>query len=61
MTTYMNTKEAAAYAKVAPGMIRKWVKEGLLRTITTGRTFIFDVQDIDDCMESLKERKNGKK
>lgn len=59
MTTYMSTKEAAEYVKVSPGLIRQWVKEGVLRTIDIGRTFIFDVQDIDACMESMKS--GGKK
>jgi excisionase family DNA binding protein len=55
MTTYMSTKEAAEYAKVSPGMIRKWVKTGLLRVIRPGRTMIFDIRDIDACMDSLKK------
>ena len=54
MTTYMKTKEAAQYAKVSPGQIRKWVKAGLLRAISPGRRLIFDVRDIDACMNAMK-------
>ncbi|MCR5125089.1 MAG: helix-turn-helix domain-containing protein [Treponema sp.] len=52
--TYMGTKEASEYAKVSPGKLREWIKEGFLKAVCIGRKFIFTTDDIDECMEKLK-------
>ncbi|WP_406033338.1 helix-turn-helix domain-containing protein [Treponema saccharophilum] len=54
MTTYMKTKEAAAYARVSPGKIRDWVKNEGLPAVRNGKDFIFNVEDIDRLMSKLK-------
>lgn len=61
---WMTILEAADYARVKEGMIRKWIKEGLLRPAITRNKqdlqsrgsagYVIDSRDIDNLLEKLK-------
>jgi len=51
--------QASEYLNLSEGMIRKWVKNGLLKVIHFGKSARIDVRDIDKLISRLKED-NGK-
>ena len=44
---YLTTRMAAAYASVAPGTLRRWIREGRLSTSRIGRYYRVKRADLD--------------
>ncbi len=54
----MDAKTVSMYTSLAEGTIYEWAKQGKIPSMKAGRRVIFDLQDIDRYMESLKRSCN---
>jgi excisionase family DNA binding protein len=54
MKRYAGVKEVAEYTSLSPNTIYEWSAHGRIPSIKYGRRALFDLQDIDKIMDSLK-------
>lgn len=50
-TPYLSTEEAAAYAKVDPGTVRRWIREGKLTRYEAGRELRVSTAELEKQMK----------
>jgi excisionase family DNA binding protein len=51
---YCNIKEVSVYTSLPVKTLYDWAAQGRIPSIKIGRRVLFDIQDIDYVMESLK-------
>ena len=55
---YVDRKTVARYTSLAESTIYEWAGQGKIPSIKIGRRLIFDLEDIDRLMASLKRTNN---
>jgi excisionase family DNA binding protein len=55
---YASIKEVSAYTTLAESTLYEWSAQGKIPSIKMGRRVLFDIQDIDQVMASLKRTNN---
>lgn len=57
---YINIKELSKYTSIPVKTLYEWSSIGKIPSIKVGRRVLFDLQDIDRVMASLKRQQYGK-
>ena len=55
---YASIKEVSAYTTLAESTLYEWSAQGKIPSIKMGRRVLFDIQDIDRLMASMKRNDN---
>jgi len=55
---YINAKQLSVYTSIPIKTIYEWSSTGRLPVIRIGRSLLYDLQDIDQVMDSLKCNNN---
>ncbi len=58
MARYVNVKTISKYTSLAESTIYEWAAQGRMPSIKIGRRVLFDLNDIDILMASLKRTNN---
>ena len=53
----LKTKEAAAYLSIGRSTLCMWISQGKVPSLKVGKNRLFDVQELDAFVESLKARR----
>jgi predicted DNA-binding transcriptional regulator AlpA len=55
---YINAKQLSVYTSIPLKTIYEWSSTGRLPVIRIGRSLLYDLQDIERVMDSMKHNKN---
>ena len=55
---YVNIKVVSGYTSLPTATLYEWASQGKIPSIKIGRRVLFDLQDIDKMMESMKRTCN---
>ena len=55
---YVGIKEVSEYTSLPTATLYEWASQGKIPSIKIGRRVLFDLQDIDKMMESMKRTCN---
>ena len=55
---YVNAKQLSVYTSIPLKTIYEWSSTGRLPVIRIGRSLLYDLQDIERVMDSMKHNKN---